>query len=207
MNILFALKRTVNRNPFLRHLYEKSRTVLNIVPFFLYQEGLSNESQKNLKPSLEPCETIFLGPEDLKAITANPESMETEEALRKRLSRGCIGIGIKHHDEIISYMWGNVRECDCNYIKFKLRGNEAYLSHARTLNAYRGKNLAPYLRVEFYRILKKMGRDRIISITDYLNKPARRFKEKLDAKPAKLYITIIFFEKYRWTIPLKSYPL
>ncbi len=205
MNPLFAIKRTVNRNPFLRRAYEKSRAVLNIVPFFLYQEGLSDEGRDKIKPELEPCQIISLGPEDLRAIAANPESEETEDLLRKRLARGLIGIGIKHHDEIVSYMWGNLRECDCNYIRFKLRDDEAYLSHARTLNAYRGKNLAPYLRAEFYERLRKTGRTRILSITDYLNSSARRFKEKLNAKPTKLYLTITLFERYRWTIRLKSY--
>jgi len=200
-------KRTVNRNKFLRRLYDLSKKVLNIVPFYLFLEGFSDESLLNIKPDLEPCETAWLGPSDMKAISVHPEVPESEEALLKRLSQGYIALGIKHHHEIISYMWCNLQECDSNYIKFKLKKDEAYLTYARTFNAYRGRNLAPYLRLEFYRQLKKMGRVKILSISDYFNEPALRFKEKLKAQPVKLYVTITFFGKSRRTIPLRSYVL
>ena len=82
-------------------------------------------------------------------------------------------------------MWCNLEKCDSNAITFKLREDEAYLMDARTFASYRGMNLAPYLRVELYRHLRKMGRTRFISVTDYFNTAAQRFKEKLNAKPQK----------------------
>jgi hypothetical protein len=78
---------------------------------------------------------------------------------------------------------------------------------ARTFSSYKGKNLAPYLRVELYKHLRKMGRTKFISFTFYLNTSAHRFKEKLNAKPQKLYVWFRLFMKYQWNILLKEFEI
>ncbi len=138
-------------------------------------------------------------------ISSSPEVPQTEDVLLKRLSEGCLCMGIKHKDEIAAYMWCNLRECDSPLIRFDLRSEEAYLMNARTFSSYRGKNLAPYLRIQLYRHVRQMGRTKFISITSYFNTPAQRFKKKLNAKPQKFYIWIKVFMKYERIILLKSY--
>jgi len=207
MSLLIKLAQTVNQNQSLQRLHHRSKKIIDVSLFYLVREGLSDEDGINVKPKIDPCDVVFLKPSEVKVIAASPEVPETEDALLKRLSEGCLCIGIKHHDEIAAYMWCNLRDCDSKLIRFGLRENEARLMDARTFSSYRGKNLAPYLRVELYRHLRQMRRVKFISITNYMNIPARRFKKKLNAKPLKLYVWINFFMKYKLTILLKSYKI
>jgi hypothetical protein len=184
-----------------------SKKIIEVEFFYIIREGLSGEDGISAKPKIDPCYVGFLKPSDIKVISESPEVPQTEEELLKRLSEGCLCIGIKHHDEIAAYMWCNLRECENILIRFDLKEDEAYLMDARTFSSYRGKNLAPYLRVELYRHLRQMGMAKFISITNYMNIPARRFKKKLNAKPQKFYIWINLFMRYKRAIPLKRYKI
>lgn len=204
MSLLDSLPQKLNQSRFLKYLYHMSKPVIDVVPFHIVQEGLSGTDGVNVKPAIDNCDVVFLKPSDMKVISASHEVPETEDTLLKRLSEGCICIGIKHYDEIAAYTWCNLKEIDSPVIRSELKADEAYLLDARTFTSYRGKNLAPYLRVELYKLLRQMGRTKFMSITLYLNIPAQRFKKKLNAKPQKLYLWIKFM-KYNWAIPLKSY--
>ena len=112
---------------------------------------------------------------------------------------------LKYHDHIAAYMWCNLRECSSNLLPFQLEKHEAYLTYAYTFKAYRGKNLAPHLRYQLYVYLAQIGRTKLYSITKATSTPARRFKEKLKAKPLKFYLHVKFFKRLRWNILLKDY--
>jgi hypothetical protein len=184
-----------------------SNVIISFSPFYLVREGLSDEDGLNLKPRIDPCDVGFLKLSEMSVISASPEVPETEDTLLKRLSAGWLCIGIKHHDEIAAYMWCSLRECNSPYLSFYLREDEACLLDARTFSSYRGKNLAPYLRVQLYKHLRQMGRTKFISITQYFNTPSLRFKKKLNAKPQKLYVYICLFRKYKRVILLKRYKI
>ncbi len=96
---------------------------------------------------------------------------------------------------------------DFNYNreKFQLKSNEAYLFHMYTIEAHRGKNLAPYLRYQSYLMLRDMGRNKIYSITQYFNKSSKRFKKKLNARNLQLFMYIILFKKYHYHFLIKTY--
>ena len=88
---------------------------------------------------------------------------------------------------------------------FRLKDNEAYLLNMWTFHAYRGKNLAPYLRHQSYRLLEKQGRTEKYSITQYFNKSSIKFKNKLNSKHLKLYLSIALFKKFYWNFCIKEY--
>jgi len=205
MPFLYSLKQLVNQNQLLQSLFNISKMIINVIPFYLVREGLSNENELTVFPKINPCKAIFLSPIDMKVISSNPEVPETKDILLERLSSGCLCLGIKYHDEIVAYMWCNLRKCDSHHITFKLREDEAYLMDARTFSTYRGNNLAPYLRVEIYRHLRQMGRTKFFSITEYFNESALRFKMKLSSKPVNLYLCIKLFRKLKWLVPLRRY--
>ena len=207
MYFLNRLKQTVNQTKFLQCLNLMSKKIIEVELFYVTREGLLEEDGINVKPKIDPCDIVFLKSSDIKAISESPEVPETEDELMKRLSDSCLCIGVKHHDQIAAYMWCNLRECDNILIKFDLEEDEAYLMDARTFSSYRGKNLAPYLRFELYKHLRQMGRAKFISITNYMNIPARKFKMKLNAKPQKLYVWVNLFMKYQRAILLRHYKI
>ena len=207
MSLLNLLKQMKNQSKFLQRLYDMSQIIISFSLFYLVREGLSDRDGLNVKPKIDPCDVDFLKPSEIRAISANPEVPETEDTLLKRLSADWLCIGIKHHDEIAAYMWCNLQVCLSEHISFYLKEDEACLLDARTFSSYRGKNLAPFLRVKLYRHLRQMGRTKFISITQYFNTPSLRFKKKLNAKPQKLYVSIYLFKKYKWVILLKNYKI
>ncbi|MBN2845556.1 MAG: GNAT family N-acetyltransferase [Deltaproteobacteria bacterium] len=205
MSLSGKLAQMVNKNPFLRRLYDASQKILHVSFFYIVREGLTDDGRLNVKPKIDSWDVVFLKPSDIKDLSENPEVPESTDLLLERLTNGYLCIGIKHRGEIAAYMWCNLRECRERYVRFDLRKDEAYLMDARTFSLYRGKNLAPYLRVELYRHLRQMGRTKFISITDYWNTPASRFKKKLHAKPQKLFVWVKFLMKYERAVLLKRY--
>ena len=114
-------------------------------------------------------------------------------------------IALKYKDEIAAFMWINLIEFKYKSIVVPLKSNEAYLTDMFTVEGYRGKNIAPYLRYKSYEMLKEMGRNVLYSISICFNTPAVRFKEKLDAKKVNLILVIQLFRKYHTIIKLKTF--
>lgn len=199
MNIV----KTVREIPFLDYIYRKSTSILEIVPYYLFKESLSEKMDFDLKVNMDGFELCFLTPSDMKTISSSPEVPEEEHELLGRLTDGCLCLAMKHDKDIAAYTWCNLRG-GLSLIS-PLKDDEAYLFDARTFRAYRGRNIAPYLRHQLYKNLKQMGRTKFFSITSVLNTSAINFKKKLKAKPFKLCVRIKFLNRYEWQIVLKNY--
>jgi hypothetical protein len=168
---------------------------------------LDNYDNAEVDPKIkvDNWELIFLGPSEMKHVAETPGVKETEDDLLKRLEAGCLCLGLKSGSMIIGHMWCNLSFCDSKLLAFPLKQNEAYLTGARTIEEYKGKNIAPYLRYQFYKYLHQIGRTEIFSITEYFNKPAIRFKEKLRARPSGLYLHLCLLKRYTTVIRLRRY--
>jgi GNAT superfamily N-acetyltransferase len=128
----------------------------------------------------------------------------SEEKLLAFLKAGEQCLGIKHNNEIVAFMWINFNELNYKSTVIHLKENEAYLWLMYTRDSYRGKNLAPYLRYKSYEMLKRLGREKLYSVSDYFNSPAVKFKMKLNAQKLKLILFVQLFGKVRHTYILKS---
>jgi hypothetical protein len=102
-------------------------------------------------------------------------------------------------------MFINLAVCDFASLNLALKDDEAYLTYMFTMDSFRGKNLAPYLRYKSYEILKHMGRNKIYSVSVLFNSSAIRYKEKLNAKNLKLLLYIELFKRLKWSFTLKTY--
>jgi ribosomal protein S18 acetylase RimI-like enzyme len=205
MPVVNRIKQAIDQNSLLRRIYGKSKLIVEIYPYYLVEEGLSDNKEQDFKPGLDKFTVGFLGTADMQTIAASPEEDSSEDILLERLANDWLCLGLKYHDHIAAYMWCNLRECSSNLLPFQLEKHEAYLTYAYTFKAYRGKNLAPHLRYQLYVYLAQIGRTKLYSITKATSTPARRFKEKLKAKPLKFYLHVKFFKRLRWNILLKDY--
>jgi GNAT superfamily N-acetyltransferase len=109
-------------------------------------------------------------------------------------------ISTRYKEQLAAFMWIDLRESNCKWYRFPLKGDEAYLFDMFTLKAFRGKGIAPYLRYKSYEILKQMGRTRCYSYTDSFNQAAIKFKKKLNAKTLKTGIYFAVSKNYRWLL-------
>ena len=184
--------------------YKLIRHGIEFTPYYLMQEGIdyvTNIPAINGIPTEYSCE--FLGPEDMR-IGENNGGLSEEKALHL-LKTGQKCLGLKHNGYIAAYLWINFNEIDFTSLKIPLKSNEAYLWEMRTIESYKGKNLATYLRYKSYEVLKEMNRDVLYSVSVCFNTPTIRSKKKLNAKKLKLLLFIELSHKYHWNFTLKAY--
>ncbi len=180
------------------------RIGIELTPYVIFQESINVPALSEIIKTDSEYPFELLGPDDIKVISKWKTGFSEAEMLSLFDSGGkCFGI--KHHGNIVAFSWIDFNEMSYKSTKVRLKSNEAYLWYMFTLESYRGKNLAPYLRYKCYEILKEMNRDVFYSITDYFNSPSMNFKKKLNAKRLKLILYIKLFKKYSRSFTLKTY--
>lgn len=173
-------------------------------PYYWVQEEFTPCKEPVIKGDASTYKVKFLNLEELTIISKNlPEQLAIE--VIDSFKKGQLCIGLEFDNKIAAYTFVETNDFVFNHKKFELKNNEAYLLNMWTFHDFRGKNLAPYLRYQAYKLLEKQGRDVKYSITEYFNKSSIKFKTKLNSKHLKLVLSIILFKKYYWNFLLKEY--
>jgi len=202
MNLVILIQET----PLLLSIYRKLRSIAQIVPYYLVREQLLEPDRVDIHPRLAPLDVLWLSADDMKAISQNKEVRESEATLRRRIEEGLRCLALVHQGKVAAYTWCNLKACQASRkFNFPLGKNEAYLFDARTLKAYRGQRLAPFLRYQLYRELAKTGRTTFYSYTLSMNPSSMRFKEKLGATPIAFLMSVGFLDRWHFNITLKCY--
>jgi hypothetical protein len=177
---------------------------IRMTPFYLVEERLSEEVAPDFEKGFEAYEVVPLGPEEMEEIARVHKYGHTQEQLLERLQRANQCLGVKQDGVLAAFTWADLSECSDNWLRFPLKDNEAYLFDAYTVEEFRGKGIAPYMRYACYMALNQMGRDRFYSISEVFNAPSLRFKERLKAKLLSLWVSVELFKRYRWTWKLRD---
>jgi len=180
------------------------RMGIEISPYYLFQEGMENSAIPAIKGLESDYSFGILLSADMEHMENNGSGFTPENFL-DFFKAGQKCIGIKHEGKVAAFMWINFSELKYKTFLLQLKSNEAYLWSMFTMEAYRGKNLAPYLRYKSYELLNEMGRDTLYSISEYFNTPAVKFKRKLNARILKLLLYIRIFKKLERNFTLKTY--
>jgi hypothetical protein len=181
-----------------------ARIGIKIFPYYWVQEGINSTEVPEIRGIISDYTIEFIEAEEIKKIDENLGTYSLE-GLLAYFDAGKKCLGLKYKNELASFMFINLTECDFTSSNILLKNDEAYLAYMYTMKAFRGKNLAPYLRYKSYEILKKMGRNRIYSVSIFFNSSAVRYKEKLNAKNLKLLLYIEIFKRLKWRFTLKTY--
>ena len=172
-------------------------------PFYLHEEGTFGRPWEGSPKNFEGATMRFLKAVDMVDVASI--SGRSEAILLDRLDNDMACWGIKFQDQLAAYTWCNFKRCHDNLIPFDLNANEVYLFDAYTDKSFRGKNIAAYLRFYCYCKLEEMGYKRFYSITAYFNSPARKFKQKLHAKPVIFGAYVELKGQYSKTWILKTF--
>lgn len=181
-----------------------SRIGLEFRPYYWVQEGANDCALPEISGNISEYSLEFLSPEDIKIIGQKARGY-TEEMLLDHLEKGKKCIGLKHKGEIAAFMWLDFEECNFTPGFIRLKENEVYLFSMYTMEKYRGRNIAPYLRYKSYEMLRKSGKDTFYSVSEYFNYSTIKFKGKLNAKHLKLILYIEFFKRFRRSFILRKY--
>lgn len=177
---------------------------VDITPYYWVQEEAEPCKEPIIKGNTKDFVIKYLTKEDVQLIaTQVPKTLGDD--LIKGFENGQLCVGLEHENNIAAYTFVELNDFTFNYRTFELKNNEVYLLNMWTFHGYRGRNLAPYLRYKSYQLLKDQGRDVKYSVTNYFNKSSIKFKNKLNSKHLKLYLSIVLFKKYHWNFKLKEY--
>lgn len=174
---------------------------IDIKPYYWVQENCDICDLPIIKDDSSKYIFKILSIDEIKLISTG----DFDEIVLKINNGTLIGIGLENNDSIVSYMFIELNDFEYSGKKFQLKANEAFLCDMQTFHAYRGRNLAPYLRYQAYELLNKQGRDLKYSVTQYFNKSSIRFKNKLNSKHLYCYLSIVLFKKFTWNFTLKKY--
>ncbi len=190
---------------FIKALQDRFQNIgIKIRPYYLVQEFLIEELQQELEKGFENYECGFLDPKDMIILAQNRDWNLSEEFYLGLLKEGKKCFGVKLGGQLAAFTWVNFDECHDRGDRFSLKENEAYLFDAYTFREFRGKKIAPFMRYRSYKALYQMGINKFYSISEYFNTPSIKFKKRLGARFLKLGLFIELFNKYRWTIKLKT---
>lgn len=181
-----------------------SKLGFEFIPYYWVQEGTSDICLPSVQGDTYGLSVVFLKEDDMKTLGENSRGY-LEEELIGWLTKGKKCLGLKQFDDIIAFMWIDFNECSFKPNKIPLKNNECYLSDMYTMEAFRGRNLATYLRYQSYDILRNMGRDTIYSVSEYFNKSAIKYKQKLNAKNIRLVLFIRLFRKVKICYTIRSF--
>lgn len=178
--------------------YRLSRLGIKISPYYFVREGIFEGNKLNFSSKFDDYSFEFLGHDEIKQIVESKAWEDSEQDIITRLKDRKKCYCAKYKGQIAAFMWINFQEFICEWFTYPLKDDEACLYAMYTMEPFRGKGLAPILRYKCYEILKEMGRDKCYSCTDFFNKPAIKFKKKLNAKNEKVGIYIRLFNKFHW---------
>ncbi len=170
---------------------------LDFGPYYWVQEGTSDIDPPKIKDDESKYTLRSLGVHEI-GVMETISGVELDK-LKKGLLEGRMQcIGLLCEEKVAALMFIEFGTIENRKRKFVLKDNEAYLSNMYTFHAFRGKNLAPYLRYKSYVLLRERGIDTFYSITACWNKSSHRFKKKLGAQPKELLLSIVWFKKWYW---------
>nr|WP_299173556.1 hypothetical protein [uncultured Allomuricauda sp.] len=181
-----------------------SRTGIDISPYYWVREGSLNFDVPKIKDKDTSYKFEFLQLADLEAMRSMRLRYNKSEMI-EGMKRGQKCIALKESNNVAAFMFIEYNSFVSRGKKFVLGEKDAYLLNMYTLNNYRGRNLAPFLRYKSYELLKEEGIENIYSISEYFNYSSRKFKEKLKAKNTSLYLSILLFKKKKWTFKLRDF--
>ncbi len=207
-----------------KNLFYKIKWISNIIKNGLFLHGIRNTLAKigfDFMPyfwevgsiDIEPprirddeskYQLSVFGAEELTFVKNNVIGI-THKDLMNDLKNGDTCLGIKYEDKISVYSFIKHETFYIRGRKFVIKPSEGYVHNTYTFEAFRGRNLAPYLRYQSYEYLKAKGIDTYYSISEYFNKPTLKYKQKLKIKPLKLYLSVILFKRWVFNFTLKSY--
>lgn len=177
---------------------------LDFMPYYWVKEATSLITPPQIRGEDKDFEISTFGETEINYIKNTIIGIEQKDLLSD-LKNGEICIGLKNKGVIAAYMFIKSKPFTFRKRYFDLQPRENYLHSMYTFEAYRGKNIAPYLRYHSYNYLKKEGVDTYLSVSEYFNKSTIKFKKKLNSKPVKLYLSLVLFKSWSMNFTVKSY--
>ena len=186
----------------LRHALAKIG--IDIMPYYWVAEEVRPSEKPVLRSESDDFEFTTLNESQVQSLL-NASDHLNQEKINISIADGQECIGLIQNGTVAAYMFIKYDDLTFKNKLFRINSDEAYLLNMYVFDDFRGKNLAPFLRYLSYRYLDDKGIHKKYSISNYFNKSAIRFKEKLNSRHLKLYMNIELFKKFQWHFVLRRF--
>ncbi|MDT0558712.1 hypothetical protein RM697_08640 [Ichthyenterobacterium sp. W332] len=176
---------------------------LDFMPYF-WELGSTDIVPPKIRDDESKYKLYTFKKEEILYVKKNIIGIDHKDLLND-LNNGDTCLGIKKNEDICIYSFIRHKSFSFRGRKFEIKPIEGYVHNTYTFEAYRGLNLAPYLRYQSYQHLKDKGVVKFYSISEFFNKPTLKYKKKLNVKRLKLYLSIIIFKTWSFNFTLKTY--
>ena len=180
-----------------------TRTGLDFDPYYWFQEIENSCEEPKIRGNIKDYEIVYISSDEIK-IMDKIRGFNAQK-LEHNMNKGQLCIGLKHNREIASLLFVELHNFEYKNRFFELEKHAAYLLNLYTFDAYKGKNLAPYLKYHCFKLLEKYEIDKLYSIISYFNTSSLKVKKKLRARKLKLYLYVGLFKKRHWNFLLKDF--
>lgn len=180
-----------------------TRLGLDIAPYYWEKEGLNQCKELSINGNSDDYSIVHITPDEI-GIMHNIMGLDVDE-MREDIKNGDLCMGVKYQEEIVAVVFAKFDDFIFKHRTFEMKNNQAYILNLYTFEQHRGKNLAPYLRYQSYKVLKEKGVDEVFSITSYFNKSSLRANKKMGITHLKLFFYLGLFKKFHWNYELKEY--
>ena len=176
---------------------------IDIHPYYWFLERKNGSDEPKIPYDVKDYEIMFLELVDV-LIMDNIMGLSVEQ-MERDMKNGQLCIGLKLENEIAALLFVDLKDFEFKKRTFILKKTEGYLLNVYTFQAYRGKNLATFLRYHCYELLKEHEINDLYSIIDYFNTSSIKVNKKLNAKRLNLYLHVGLFKKLHWNFCLRNY--
>jgi hypothetical protein len=180
------------------------RIGIDFSPYYFMMDYVGDTAPPLLKDDPSDYFTSFLNEGDIELLSNKIPEWQTKYIFNA-LRDGQKCYGLKYKGEIAAFMMINYKAFHYKTVSEPLNEKEVYFNDMYTLEVFRGRNIAPYLRYQCIQALKETGTERFISMTEYFNTPAVKYKKKLNARKLKLCLYVNLFHKFERNWTLKTY--
>lgn len=172
--------------------------------FYVFREDFSRADAGDLTPPVEGLHIVYLREEDAAEIHALRGEDVSVDVMRRRFERGDLCLGLRKEGELICVSWAFTGWVYFGCYRMPLKSDEVFLFDLFVKPAFRGNGIAGYARCRMWERLKRLGRNKIYSVCLRDNKPAMRFREKLQIRMVDRGVSVKIFN--RWRIGTKAKP-
>ena len=176
---------------------------IDIQPYYWFLEVKNGSEEPKIPYKATDYEIMFLELAEV-LIMDNIMGMSIEQ-IERDMNNGQLCIGLKLNNEIAALLFVDLNDFEFKKRTFRLKETEGYLLNVYTFQAYRGKNLAAFLRYHCYELFKEHEIKDLYSIIDYFNTSSIKVSKKLNAKKLNLYLHVGLFKKLHWNFCLRNY--
>ncbi|MDN3641648.1 hypothetical protein QWY87_02975 [Lutimonas halocynthiae] len=185
-------------------LYQCKKLGIEISPYYLEKEFDTECKEPVIRDIKSNYKFRIFDEFDILQLSKKGYILNENEKI-KRLNDGQMCVGLINGSYYSTFMWIELSKVSERTECISLKKNQAFLIGMKTIEKYRGKNLAPYLRFKAYLLLMNMGINEFYSFSDYFNTPSIKFKKKLNSRHMALRVYIEVFNKYKWNFLIRKY--